>query len=99
MGKRAHLQYIIFMWRLLLIISTKLAGNSIGTFRLSVENSNNKILQILQTRLDLECLVKHSTDTCRCPIECQTAKPRRTKHPWWSELFTCKMFLECKVID
>ena len=89
---------LIFMWRLLLIISTKLAGNSIGKFRLSVENSKNRILQILQTRLDLECSVKHSTDTCRCPLECQTAKPR-IKHPWWSELFTCKMFLECKVID
>ena len=25
MGKRTHLQYIIFMWRLLLIMSTKLA--------------------------------------------------------------------------
>ena len=94
MGKRTHLQYIIFMWRLLLIISTKLAGNS----RLSVENSKNGILQILQTRLDLECSVKHSTDTCRYPIECQAAK-LRIKHPWWSELFTCKMFLECKVID
>ena len=80
MGKRTHLQYIIFMWRLLLIISTKLAGNSIGKFRLSVENSKNGILQILQTRLDLERSVKHSTDTCRCPIECQTAKPR-IKHP------------------
>ena len=31
-------------------------------------------------------------------VECQTAKPR-IKHPWWSELFTCKMFLECKVIE
>ena len=79
-----------------LIISTKLAGNSIGKFRLSVENSKNGILQILQTRLDLECSVKHSTDTCRCPIKCQTAKPK-IKHPWWSEFFTCKMFLE--VID
>ena len=98
MGKRTHLQYIIFMWRLLLIISTKLAENSIGKFRLSVENSKNRILQIPQKRLDLECSVKHSTDTCRCPIEYQTAKPR-IKHPWWSELFTCKMFLECKVID
>ena len=96
MGKRTHLQYIIFMWRLLLIISTKLAGNSIGKFRLSVENSKNRILHILQTRLDLECSVKHSTD--RCPIECQTAKPR-IKHLWWSELFICEMLLECKVID
>ena len=64
MGKRTHLQYIIFMWRLLLIISTKLAGNTIGKFRLSVENSKNRILHILQTRLDLECLVQHSTDRC-----------------------------------
>ena len=38
MGKRTHLQYIIFMWRLLLIISTNLAGNSIGKFRLSIKN-------------------------------------------------------------
>ena len=98
MGKRTHLQYIIFMWRLLLIISTKLAGNSIGKFRLSVENSKIGILQIMQTRLDLECSVKHLTDTCRFPIECQAAKPR-IKHPWRSELFTCKMFLGCKGID
>ena len=96
MGKRTHLQYIIFMWRLLLIISTRIAENSIGKFRLSVENSKNRILHILQTRLDLECLVKYSTD--RCPVECQTAK-QRMKHPWWSELFTFEMFLECKVIE
>ena len=57
MGKRTHLKYIIFMRRLLHIISTKLAENSIGKFRLSVENFKNRILQILQTRLDLECFL------------------------------------------
>ena len=58
MGKRSHLHNIIFMWRLLqlLITSTKLAGNGIGNFRLSVENSENRILHIMKTRLDLECL-------------------------------------------
>ena len=66
MEERPHLHYIIFMWRLLLITSTKLAGNSIGKFRLSVENSKNRILHILKARLDLGCLVQHSTD--RCPI-------------------------------
>ena len=40
--KGDHLSYIIFMWRLLLITSTRLAGNSIGKFRLSVENTKNK---------------------------------------------------------
>ena len=63
MGKRPHLHYIIFMWRLLLITSTKLVGNSTGKFRLSVEHSKNGMLHILKTRLDLECLVQHSTDT------------------------------------
>ena len=56
MGKRSHLHGVIFMWILLLITSTKLAGNRIGNFRLSVENSKNRILHILKTRLDLECL-------------------------------------------
>ena len=58
MEERPHLHCIIFMWRLLLITSTKLAGNGIGKFRLyvSVENSKNRILHILKTRLDLECL-------------------------------------------
>ena len=56
MGKRSHLHYIIFMSRLLLITSTKLAGNDIGKFRLSEENSKNRILHILKTRLDLACL-------------------------------------------
>ena len=60
MGKMSHLYYIIFMWRLLLITSTKLAGNGIGKFRLSVENSKNRILHILKTRLDLECLSQES---------------------------------------
>ena len=53
MGKRPHLHYIIFMWRLLLITPTKLAGNGIGKFRLSAGNSNNRISHILKTRLDL----------------------------------------------
>ena len=56
MGKRSHLHNISFMWRLLLITSIKLAGSGIGKFRLSVENSKNRILHILKTRLDLECL-------------------------------------------
>ena len=30
--------------------------------------------------------------------ECQTAKPR-IKHPWWSELFTFEIFLECELIE
>ena len=63
-GERPHLYCIIFMWRLLLLTSTKLAGKSIGKFRLSVKHSKNKILHILKARLDLECLVQHSTDTC-----------------------------------
>ena len=58
MEKKPHLYYIIFMGRLLLITSTKLAGNGIVKFRLhvSVENSKNIILHILKTRLDLECV-------------------------------------------
>ena len=56
MGKRSHLHNIIFMWRLLLITSTKLAVNGIGKFRLSVENSKNRMSHVLKTRLDLECL-------------------------------------------
>ena len=56
MGKRSHLYNTIFMWRLLLITSATLAGNGIGNFRLSVENSKNRILHILKTQLDLECL-------------------------------------------
>ena len=58
MEKKPHLYCIIFMGRLLLITSTKLAGNGIGKFRLhvSIKNSKNRILHILKTRLDLECL-------------------------------------------
>ena len=66
MAKKPHLHQTIFVWRLLLITSTKVAGNNIGKFKLSVKHSKNTILHILKTRLDLECLVKHSTD--RCPI-------------------------------
>ena len=47
-------------------INQIIAGNSIGKFRLSVENFKNRILHIPKKRLDLECLVQHSTD--RCPI-------------------------------
>ena len=64
MGKRPHLHCIIFMWRLLLMRSTKLVGNSIGKFRPSVEHSKHRILHILKTRLDLECVLQHLTDTC-----------------------------------
>ena len=56
MRKRSHFHCIFFMWRPLLIKSIKLAGSGIGKFRLSVENSENRILHILKTRLDLECL-------------------------------------------
>ena len=64
MGKRPHLQYIIFMWRLLLMTSTKLVGSSIGKFRLSVEHFKHRVLHILKAKLDLESLLQHSTDTC-----------------------------------
>ena len=97
MGKRPHLHYIIFIWRLLLITPTKLAGNGIGKFRLSVENSKNRILHILKTRLDLECL-QSSIQQIDAQKECQTAKPR-IKQPWWSELFTFEIFLECELIE
>ena len=58
MEKKPHLYYIIFMGRLLLITSTKLAWNGIGKFRphVLVENSKDRILHILKRRLDLECL-------------------------------------------
>ena len=97
MGKRPHLHYIIFMWRLLLITSTKLAGNGIGKFRLPVENSKNRILHILKARLDLEYLYS-SIQQIDPQKERQTAKPR-IKHPWWSELFTFEIFLERELTE
>ena len=65
MGKRSHLYYNIFMWLLLLITSTKLAGNGIGKFRLPVENSKNRIFTYSENKAGYGVLTaQHSTDRC-----------------------------------
>ena len=65
--------------------STKLVGNSIGKFRLSVEHSKQNITHF-ENRAGSGALTPAFNRYLPCRNAKQLPKPR-IKHPWLSELF------------